>query len=94
MHVYPKTTSSTPILNISDCGSKISIANAYIDFSGPTTYNNTVSVVCNDGYDITGPSYLTCLADGTWSQATSCHIKSMLNCQQEAMESNDSCHHI
>ena len=40
-----------------------------------TAYNATASVSCKDGFEIQGENFVTCQADGTWSQA-SC-VKSM-----------------
>ena len=43
-----------------------------------TAFNATASVSCKDGFEIQGDNFVTCQADGTWSQA-SC-VKSMYKC--------------
>lgn len=58
-----------------DCGSDYSIRNANVDFGGKTTINNKVKVICNFGYEMQGDEYITCLSDGTWSNDTSCQLK-------------------
>ena len=63
-----------------DCGTKYSIDHGYADFIGKTTtFNNTVPIVCDAGYDLIGDPYTTCQPDGTWSQNTVCKIKGKPN---------------
>ena len=40
-----------------------------------TTYNHTIPVACNEGYNIVGDDHITCLASGEWSTNTYCAIK-------------------
>ena len=44
-----------------------------------TTYNQTVPVICNDGFEILGDPLIVCLHDGLWSNGSSCVAKGLLN---------------
>lgn len=39
-----------------------------------TTYEQTVPVACEIGYELMGPRSIECLSDGSWSITTSCEI--------------------
>ena len=57
----------------SDCGSTFNLTHGRVDFSGrTTTYNQIVPLTCDEGYQIKGSHYLTCLEDGAWSTDSSC----------------------
>lgn len=61
---------------ILDCGSKYSIENGHVNFAGmKTTYGEKVHVNCDVGHHLVGNGYIECKADGTWSNATACHIQ-------------------
>ena len=49
------------------------IANGRIDYSS-TAMGATVTYYCNQNYVLSGPSYASCLQDGTWSQAPVCTL--------------------
>ena len=51
------------------------------DFNATTeyTYNTTIVLECNDRFEATGPTTLTCLANGTWGQITSTCEKIICN---------------
>ena len=40
-----------------------------------TSYNQTAVVMCDEGYRIEGDPVITCQADGTWSDNTTCRAK-------------------
>ena len=50
--------------------------NGQFNFTGrKTTFNQTVPVECDLGYEVHGNWEITCLSNGTWSRDTACHIK-------------------
>ena len=70
---------SVQIVNVyfSDCGTVYKLDHGSVDFSDrDTTYGQSVSVKCEIGYGLQGDSFITCKADGTWSDGPSCVLKS------------------
>ena len=58
------------------CQSNYTISNGRVNFPKTTvSFGNTVSIECNTGYEVQGNGYITCLADGTWSNDASCSIR-------------------
>ncbi|KAI2649437.1 Sushi, von Willebrand factor type A, EGF and pentraxin domain-containing protein 1 [Labeo rohita] len=43
--------------------------------SGVYKHKDTVDVVCNDGFDLSGPAKVTCGPDGQWQALPECHPK-------------------
>ena len=43
--------------------------------SAPYTAGSTVRVSCMPGFTLIGPSYMTCLADGSWNRSSTCRIQ-------------------
>ena len=61
------------VLFISDCGTLYTIPHGHANFTGGhTTYNHSVPIICNHGYVLHGDNFSTCLANGSWSEGTSC----------------------
>jgi len=50
-----------------------------LDRAESYTYNTTIYIVCNDGYEANGPTTGTCLADGKWGQQISMCVKIVCN---------------
>lgn len=48
--------------------------NGVATFNSGTTLNQTASVTCNTGYNLTGPDSLTCTSDG-WDANVTCTIQ-------------------
>ena len=49
----------------------------YGNITGTNTYNSTIEISCDTGYEVYGSSILTCQANGTWSDSIpTCNIKS------------------
>ena len=49
----------------------------YGNITGTNTYNSTIEISCDTGYEVYGSSILTCQANGTWSDSIpTCSIKS------------------
>ena len=68
------------LLYIADCGKSYNIPNGYANFPGrKTTYQQIIPILCNEGYDIVGNDFITCEADGSWSEGSSCQIKGTIN---------------
>ncbi|XP_053398439.1 sushi, von Willebrand factor type A, EGF and pentraxin domain-containing protein 1-like [Mercenaria mercenaria] len=63
--------SSQPYCTIKDCGDPTPM-NGTRD-SQVQTYNASVVITCDDGYEIIGSSPITCQSDGTWSDLPTCH---------------------
>ena len=64
------------VLNILDCGKNYSLAHGTVKYiSNITSYNQTAVVTCDEGYQIEGDPVITCQADGTWSDNTTCRAK-------------------
>ena len=49
-----------------DCGS-LTVPNGKVSTSSGTTFMNTATYTCDDGYTLNGTSTRTCQASGTWS---------------------------
>ena len=59
------------------CETTYDLKHGYAIFAGrDLTIDHEVPVVCNDGYELHGEHFTTCLDDGNWSRKTSCQIKS------------------
>jgi Sushi repeat (SCR repeat) len=56
-----------------DCGSPAP-TNGTADFPKGSTYGEVAIVSCNEGYTRTGSAFITCLANGTWSEEPTCNI--------------------
>ena len=66
---------SNDFLFILDCGTEFALDNGYVNFTGrETTYNKSVEVTCDKGYDNDGTNEIVCLQTGQWSDAM-CRIK-------------------
>ena len=62
-----------------DCGETYYFDNGYVNFTGvETTFNQSVPVQCNDGYEIYGDPDIHCLQNGSWSTNTTCQIIGMV----------------
>ena len=62
-----------------DCGENQTIEHGHVNFTGHlTTFNQTVPVTCNDGYNLVGEAVTTCEANGSWSEDAHCHPKGTL----------------
>ena len=71
---YILSTSETPLF-FTDCGTPAETGYTYTSTSG-TTYGETSSVACTDGYEGTiSTSTVTCEATGAWTDVTGCTIK-------------------
>ena len=65
------------VKSFSDCGTVYKLDHGSADFSNrDTTYGKSVPVKCEIGYGLHGDSFITCKADGTWSNGPSCVLKS------------------
>ncbi len=64
MTVY--TVSTVFIITAVDCG-PLTVTNGQISTSSGTTFMNTATYTCDDGYTLNGVSDRTCQADRTWS---------------------------
>ena len=61
-----------------DCGKIYPLENGHAHFSGyTTTFNSTVPVHCDKGYEVEGDDYISCLASGNWSRTSACKIKGL-----------------
>ncbi|XP_052807627.1 sushi, von Willebrand factor type A, EGF and pentraxin domain-containing protein 1-like [Mya arenaria] len=58
---------------LKDCGDPAPVNGFVMDFTG-TTFGQTATVGCNSGYNISGPSSLTCSHNG-WSDAPTCDLQ-------------------
>ena len=63
--------SSFPILVV-NCGNAPTIQNGNADSVARMSYGNSVRYNCNKGYDLFGPSSVSCQADGSYTQLPSC----------------------
>ena len=61
-----------------DCGALAVPMNGMVDTSSGTTFMNTATYTCNDGYGLMGDMTRTCQSDGTWSPAA-------LTCRSESV---------
>ena len=58
------------------CINCYNLPHGHVKFSGLLTpYYSGALAICDDGYQITGPLYLSCLANATWSTGPSCVLK-------------------
>jgi hypothetical protein len=58
------------VLAVVDCGAAATVANGKItDESGRSTYLARTSATCDTGYEMSGPTWRTCQADGRWSDS-------------------------
>ena len=48
--------------------------NGVATFTSGSTLNETASITCNTGYNLTGPASLTCTSDG-WDANVTCNIQ-------------------
>ena len=51
----------------SDCGAINELINGTVNLPGGTTFGNTVTYMCDVGYNMTGTSQRQCGADGQWT---------------------------
>lgn len=58
---------------ILDCGDPAP-HNGTADFPKGTTYGEVAIVSCNEGYTRSGSAFITCLANGSWSERPTCNI--------------------
>lgn len=60
-----------------DCGKGFVVKNGHVNFTGWTTIQgNRVSVLfCNMGYKLVGGNSIECLANGTWTDFISRHVR-------------------
>ena len=64
------------VLSLLDCGPLPTPDYGSVDTSSGTTFGETASYVCNDGYDLIGVATRSCLENGTWSEfVPTCSIK-------------------
>ena len=62
------------VLNL-DCGKSLTIDNGQANFTNVlTTPGNSVPVICDLGYKLTGGTEIECQENGLWSQTVSCEI--------------------
>ena len=54
------------MVTIVDCMGPPEVENGFV-FANSTTYGSNAYYSCADGYDLHGPSQITCLANGSWS---------------------------
>ncbi|XP_065068743.1 sushi, von Willebrand factor type A, EGF and pentraxin domain-containing protein 1-like isoform X2 [Rhopilema esculentum] len=66
-----KWSGSTPICERVDCGDPGPLPNGKYEKYG-TKFNDKHYVGCNTGYVISGPTEMTCLGSGKWSQKPRC----------------------
>ena len=58
-----------------DCGETYYLDNGFVNFTEvETTFNQSVTVQCNDGYEINGDPFIHCRPNGSWSTNTTCQI--------------------
>ena len=66
-------------MHCTDCGTTYNLTHGQVTITdGQARFNQSVPVDCDEGYEIHGEHYITCLADGTWSKNTTCVIKGKL----------------
>ncbi len=64
-----------------DCGNLTVPMNGMVDTSSGTTFMNTATYTCNDGYRLIGDHTRMCQANATWSgTAPICNCKSIYHC--------------
>ena len=63
----------------SDCGTTMAIANGLVNFTNVmTTFGQTLPIVCNKGYKLSGGSSIRCEVDGEWKTTATCEIISAI----------------
>ena len=63
-------------MNVADCGSIYDVEHGIVNFTGQkTTFNHSVPVNCDIGYEVHGDDHIKCLSNGVWSTKSACHIK-------------------
>jgi hypothetical protein len=76
VHLFVKTHVVKPdyeaicLYSFSDCG--IPTVFKGTANNSATTFNSTVTITCDMGYNITGKSVTTCQSDGTWTSLPTC----------------------
>jgi hypothetical protein len=60
-------------MSFSDCETPV-VENGKVDTSSGTLLNNSLTVICNEGYDISGDSTWTC-NDSGWDATAICVIQ-------------------
>lgn len=71
--VNRNTSFNKGILHFVDCGDPTPM-NGLLS-TGVTTYGSVLTVSCEDGYDLSGPSQITCQTDGSWTDIPVCVAK-------------------
>ncbi|XP_052810712.1 receptor-type tyrosine-protein phosphatase eta-like isoform X2 [Mya arenaria] len=69
------TTTTSPSTDTPDCGSLKNISNGKLTRHNVTTVGGVATLVCNEGYNITGDGTISCMANGSWSPSPTCKIK-------------------
>ena len=59
-------------LTVVDCGPPPPITNGSPGTPDMTTFEGTVTYSCNDGYQLSGSSPVTCMANGDWNTRPTC----------------------
>lgn len=67
------TSFNKGILLFVDCGDPTPVNG--LPNTGVTTYGSVLTVSCEDGYDLNGPSQITCQSDGSWTDTPVCVAK-------------------
>lgn len=65
-----------PCLIFPDCGDP-SPTNGIANTPAGTTFDETATISCNPGYDVSGSSTLICLDSG-WNDTATCTIQGMI----------------
>ncbi len=60
------------------CGDPPTIPNGSRTFTG-TTFGETATYTCDNGYQLSGSSTVTCQASGSWSPAPTCPSRKIRN---------------
>ena len=59
----------------SDCGTSVTINNGFVNFTSvQTTFGQTVPILCNEGFELSGGSSLKCETNGKWTTTAACDI--------------------
>ena len=75
-----------------DCGNHFTLENGFVDFTGKsTTFNHSIPVECDIGYNLLGDTSIHCQANGVWGSNSSCRLKGTAltkstQCQKRAFE--------
>ncbi|XP_048255629.1 sushi, von Willebrand factor type A, EGF and pentraxin domain-containing protein 1-like [Haliotis rufescens] len=78
-------SNTLPVCDPQECPPPVDIDYGYFRLVGRSTYGQTVTYFCNDGFDLLGEAALTCTSNGRWSaEAPTCQT---VECPQpEAVE--------